>query len=115
EQRAAVLLEDERHLLGRPVHELVAQPHLARRRLEQAGHALQQRGLAAARRPDDADELVLGHLEAEVADRLDGAVVLSVHLLQMLDSKHWSPRSVRSPWRRGASAGRAARSARTRG
>ena len=40
---------------------------------QQAGDALQQRGLAAPGRPDDADQLAGVHREAEVADRLDVA------------------------------------------
>jgi hypothetical protein len=59
----AELLEDHRHLRLGPGDLLAVDGQAAVRDVEQPAEGPQQRGLAAARRPDDADELVLGHLQ----------------------------------------------------
>ena len=63
-----------------PVDRPALDAHLAGGRRQQAGDAAQQRGLAAAGRADDADELARGHGEGQVADRLDPAAVRVVDL-----------------------------------
>src|SRR5215211_6098061 len=83
QQRARVLLEDQRHLGRRRRHPAATQLDRAGARLEQPGHALEQRRLAAARRADDADELLLGDREADRGDRVGGAVALPVRLAQL--------------------------------
>src|SRR5690606_32687493 len=72
-EAAAILLEDERHVLGRPRDGLAVELDDARGGGEQPGDALEQGRLAAPRGADDAYELAAAHLEADVADRLDGA------------------------------------------
>src|SRR3954452_12414361 len=84
-QRAAVLLEDERHLLGRLGHALAAQDRLAARRAQEPRDALQQRRLAAARRSDDADELAVLDDERHVAQGLRGLLVGAVRLCEVRD------------------------------
>ena len=53
-----------------------------------SGNAFEQRGLAGARRADDANELALADAEADVADRLDGAARILVDLAQPLHLEH---------------------------
>ena len=50
-----------------PADRLAAEAHAAARRRKQAGEQPQQRGLAAARRADDAHELAAPHRERDVA------------------------------------------------
>ncbi len=104
-QRAAVVLEDERHPLGRLGHRLAAQLDGARGRREQPRDGLQQRRLAAPRRADDAQELALGDLEAEVLDRLGLVVPGPVGLAEVGHFEHLGPLGVvtrRRRARRGA-------------
>src|SRR5215211_4556851 len=83
QQRARVLLEDERHLRRRAAHAPALDLDAAGARLEQAGHALEQGRLAAAGGADDADELLLVDPEADRSDRVGGAVALPVRLAQL--------------------------------
>ena len=48
--------------------------HVAARCTHEAARDLQQRGLACAVRPEQADELALGDVEIDTAERLDAAV-----------------------------------------
>src|SRR5690606_18585380 len=86
-EAAAVLLEDERHVGGRPGDALALELDDARRRPQEAGDALEERRLAASGRADDDHELARVHLEADVADRLDAARRGLVDLAQVLDSE----------------------------
>jgi hypothetical protein len=70
-QRAAVVLEDDGEPVGHAGDRRAVQDDPAAGGLEQAGDAAQQRGFAAAGRPDDGDQLAVGRLEA---DPLDGHV-----------------------------------------
>ena len=58
------------------VDPLAAEPHLALARLLEAGDHAQRRGLAAARRPHERDELALGDLQLDAAHRLHLAEAL---------------------------------------
>ncbi len=66
------VLEDQR---GRPlvradaVHVLAADPHRAFRRLDEAGDDAQDGGLAAARRPEEGEELAAFDVQRRVLDR----------------------------------------------
>jgi len=71
-QRAAVVLEDHGEPVRHPGDRRAVQHDPAACGLEQPGDAAQQRGLAAARWPDDGDKLAVGRLQA---DPLDGRVV----------------------------------------
>jgi hypothetical protein len=88
-QRAAVLLEDERQLLGRRRNAPAAQQHLAAGRAQQARDALQERRLAAARRADDADELALAHVERDLPDRVRRLRPDAVRLAEPLDAQQF--------------------------
>jgi hypothetical protein len=92
----SVLLEDECHVRRRAGHALAVDLHVPLRRAQQPGDAFQQGRLAAAGRPDDADQLAGAHLEADVADRLNVAGRGLVDLLQMLDLQQ-RVRHVRPP------------------
>jgi hypothetical protein len=95
EQAAAVLLEHDRHAGRRAGDADVAEHDLAGGRIEQAGDALEQRGLAGARRADDAQQLAGRARERQIADRLDDPAVAVVHLAEVADVEqrgHASPR-----------------------
>src|SRR5262249_27975313 len=77
---AAVLLEDERHLVRRLGDEPAAEQDLARARTQQARDALEQRRLAAARRADDADELAGRDRERDVLDGMHRLLAAAVGL-----------------------------------
>src|SRR3954454_948840 len=96
-QRAAVLLEDERHLLRRLGHSLAAEDRLAARRAQQPCDAFEQRRLPAAGRSDDADELAVLDDERHVAQRLRGFLVGAVRLSEVRDLEHqaWDARQPR--------------------
>ena len=66
-------------------HAFVADPDLAGIVRQQAVDAAQQRGLAAARRPDDCDDLALTDVEIDVAEDFERAVVLA----QAADADAW--------------------------
>jgi len=71
QEGASVVLEDDSELCLRPVHLGAFEQRAAGGDGGQAGEGAQERGLAAARGADEADELVLLHGEAHVAqDRL---------------------------------------------
>ena len=55
---------------------LVADPDFAGIVRQQAVDATQQRGLAAAGRPDDGDDFTLGDVEIDVAEYFERAVTL---------------------------------------
>jgi hypothetical protein len=65
----AVVLEDHRRRVG----DVGGDPHLAGARAQQPGDDPQEGGLPAARRADDRDELAVGHVEVDGAQRLDDA------------------------------------------
>src|SRR6185369_16886110 len=69
EERARVLLEDVHELGRRLGHRPRIEPRLPRCRRQQAGDDLQQRRLAAARRPDDRDERAALDLQRDAAER----------------------------------------------
>ena len=64
------------------VHHLLADADLARGDLLQAGHHPQRRRLAAARRPDQHEELLVADFEVDV---LDGVKAVVVVLVQVAD------------------------------
>ena len=55
---------------------LISDPDLAGIVRQQPINATEQRGLAAAGRADDGDDLALGHLEVDVAEDFERAVAL---------------------------------------
>jgi hypothetical protein len=61
------LLEDEAQPPVDPLHRLPVAPDLPFVRPVEPGHEPQQRGLAAAARPDHAHELARRHIEAHPA------------------------------------------------
>ena len=67
-------IDDFLRALG-PVDALSAHRDLARGMRHQAGHHLEDGGLAAAARPDDGDELRLADIEVDIAARIDRAVL----------------------------------------
>ena len=67
---------------GSIVHDLAADAHLPGRDVLEAGDHPQRRGLAAARRPDEDDELAVGDLEVEL---VHGAGSVAVDLRQALE------------------------------
>src|SRR5882672_2143206 len=81
-------MKDEAHLLRRAAHAPPVERHLAARRSQQAADALEQRRLAAAGRPDDADELALADREVDVADRARRALARAVRLAEVCDLEH---------------------------
>jgi hypothetical protein len=62
------------------VHHLVADGDFAGRDFFEPGHHAQQRGLAAARGPDDHDEFMVGDLGAHAVDDLVGFRPVAVAL-----------------------------------
>ena len=60
----------------RPGHVLAADLDLACARILQPGNRAQQRGLAAARRPDEHGELARRHVEVDALHGMEGTVVL---------------------------------------
>ena len=90
-QRAVVLLEDDRHLLGRRGHPLSVQDDLAARRAHEACDALEQRGLAASRRADHAHELPLGDRERDAPQRVGDLAPGAVRLCDVPDLEHPVP------------------------
>src|SRR5436309_463678 len=60
--------------------------HLTRRHGKEPGHGVEQRGLAATRRPEQGDELPRAHAEAHVAERVHGmALMIDVGLRHPID------------------------------
>src|SRR3954464_1336261 len=57
-------------------HRATIEMHLAAGRPKLAEDAIEQRGLAAAVRPDDAEDLALVHLERDAVDRMNAAETL---------------------------------------
>ncbi len=64
---------------------------LAARGRDQAVDAAQQRGLAAARRADDGDDLAVADVEIDVAEDFERAVMLAEAL--DADTRLWCPPS----------------------
>jgi beta-glucosidase-like glycosyl hydrolase len=74
EQRQRLEHHAELALVRRHVGEVLAiEQYASRRRRFEAGDQPQQRGLAAARRPEQADELAVRRREVDVVDGLHGA------------------------------------------
>src|SRR5690606_32754964 len=81
----AVFLEDHAALGARSANRRSVQQDPAPRRLDEAREHAQHRRLAAARRPDDRDELLVTDLEAHVVDHLERPArcgELDAHLLE---------------------------------
>ena len=55
-------------------HVAVAEPDLAAVGRDEAGHHPQRRGLAAAGRPEQRDELAIGHIERDIIDGGEAAI-----------------------------------------
>ena len=98
------LLEHDRAVRPGAVHRHAAHQHAAAgRHLEAGGHA-QAGGLAAARRPDQRHELLVGDREIDVLERREGLAVpleAPAHVVE-LDGAHASPllrRTSASSWR----------------
>ena len=70
-RKDAGLLEDEDSLLRRARHALAVDLDRPRRRLLEAGDAVQERRLAAPRRPDDGEELLGRDVEVDAGEDLD--------------------------------------------
>src|SRR5215210_3124222 len=87
-QRAAVLLEHERHLLRRPRHAVPAQQDLAEARPQKAADALEQRRLAATGWSDDAHELAVVDRERDVPDGVRRLLADAVRLAEAPDLEH---------------------------
>src|SRR5690606_14571288 len=100
EQAAPVLLEDHRQPGRRAGDRYALDLDGARGGRQQPGDAPQQRGLAAAARPDHAHEPAVGHGEAQLADRLHPPAVAVVHLAQAAYLEHVYPSlwTARIPW-----------------
>ena len=97
-----VALEDHRHvaLLRRDVVDPpVADVHVAARRVLQAGDHPQQRALAAARRPEEDHELVVGDVERHVVDRVHRVRARPERLGDPFQSHLRHERTVRPPGR----------------
>jgi hypothetical protein len=79
-----------RPLLGRQLRDVLpAQDHLPPVRVQESAHGAEDGGLAAARRPQEGDELGLGHLEVDVADPFPVAVQFrESHQLQLRIVRH---------------------------
>ena len=92
-------LEDDPDVAARAGDGQAAEPHFATRRGKQSGDDLEQGGLAAARRPDDRNQLALGHVQVDVLERQDGAALGRVLLAESLHGDQGVGR-VRhsSPW-----------------
>ena len=73
-EHAALLKHEDAPRIG-AVHRLAVDEDLAARRREEAGHDVQQRGFAAARGAEQADELAFAHFEADVVQHVDAAAV----------------------------------------
>jgi hypothetical protein len=59
---------------GRPGDGPPRHRELAAAQRNEAGNRTQERGLAAARRPDDAQDLLVAHVERKLMERHHGAV-----------------------------------------
>ncbi len=92
-----VVLEDHRDVavLGRQiVDDAITDHDLAAGDLLEPGHHAERRGLAAAGRSDEDDELLVPDLEIDVLDRVDLVILLVQSFHQYLS--HPSPSSPRS-------------------
>ena len=88
------VLEHHADLRVRPGDRRAVQEHAARGQLVQAGHRPEQRGFAAARRPEHADQLALGHGHRVVFERVHQPGPGRVALGRALD--HQLGRAVRA-------------------
>ena len=75
-----------------PRHVVAVEDHRPFRGVDEAVHAAQERGLARARRADDADELAPAHLEAHAVERPRAAVVAFRQPAQL--KQHVAPCSI---------------------
>jgi hypothetical protein len=91
QQRLAVILKHDRDLAARMQHRLAVEIHLAACRLIEPRRQPQRRGLAAARRPDDAEEFAGPHAEAQILD--DG---LAAEFERDLRKRDLRPRKART-------------------
>ena len=82
-------LEDDAGLGARLAHRLAVDRDAARGRRDEAGDEPQQRRLAAARRPDEADELVAADRERDVGQRCHAITSRETKMLRhVLDLDH---------------------------
>src|SRR5437763_2164241 len=72
-RKNAALLEDEDAAAIGAGHALAVDGHLPCRRLEESAGDVEQRRLPASRRPQNADQLPLGHVQVDVAEHGDVA------------------------------------------
>src|SRR6185437_4175894 len=79
------MLEDHGDAGGRLGDELGADAHLADIERDQAVDAAQKRGLAAARRTDDGDDLARTDVEVDITEHLERSVVLA----EAVDANAW--------------------------
>jgi hypothetical protein len=87
QQRAAVVLEDDRHAFrGAAANRGAREPHDTAIGCQQARKRQQQRGLATPRRPDDRNELAFAHAKTDAGQHLD-ARRSSEGLAKCLDSE----------------------------
>ncbi len=85
QQRTAVLLEDEGQAVRRLLDERAFEVRRPARRAEQPRKTFQERGLAASRGSDDAQELSRIDLERQVVDRPHGAIAGAERLRECAD------------------------------
>src|SRR5215475_11127393 len=67
-EKLGKILKHDASVHAMAVHLLAADADLARHRREETGDDVQQRGLAATRRPDDADEFRRADVKSDFAD-----------------------------------------------
>ena len=65
------MLEHESAVRPRTCDDAAVDEDLARRQADQTVHRVEERGLAAAARADDGDELALAHVEVDAAQHLE--------------------------------------------
>src|SRR5207248_5662773 len=90
-----VRLEDDAAIAARPGHRPAVHQHVAGGRLLESGHDRQQRALAAAGRPDERDELVVGERQRGAVER-QHAISAVAELLPELDDLELRPGHRRS-------------------
>src|SRR5690606_21556703 len=88
-----------------PQHAAAVEPHLARIGPQVAGEHVEQRRLAGAIGPDQADQLALRHVHADAVERLEAAEALAD--LANLEQCHHAPFAAPAAPRRRAKAPRA--------
>ena len=85
-RQQAVVLEHHGAVRTRLVHLASFEEHIALSGLREPRHDVEQRGLAAARMPDDGEELALGHIQGDIAQHLAARRPGAEGLADMLDA-----------------------------